>query len=331
MSPGSNNGRQRPRSRGFSFNSNKSGGSRPKSEFETPEEKQRRDSIWKNQSKSNPNAAMTEAQPGDAYLVEQATLESLREGQHKDVNGNVITDPDLSNPTRPRLERPLDTIRSFEKAIDNGYKRRSSMVRGESYEQGQSQGGANYHSRSSSYFGGYDPNASNSGRYSQNGGYHGGRTPSYNDGSRPMRGGYGNRMNSDGGRGGNGFYPQHGYHQSHDTVGSDSTGPWANSTDPSSENSSLDRINATSKPSPDGYGYNNYSSGPIPEDGAYAPPRGYGGPVQSPGGERKPIPLGNTTGESPVAAPPRGDLPSTARPPPEKRKSWLKRTFSKKE
>ena len=68
MSPGSNNGRQRPRSRGFSFNSNKSGGSRPKSEFETPEEKQRRDSIWKNQSKSNPNAAMTEAQPGGAYL-----------------------------------------------------------------------------------------------------------------------------------------------------------------------------------------------------------------------------------------------------------------------
>lgn len=39
-------------------------------------------------------------------------------------------DPDLSNPTRPRLERPLDTIRSFEKAIDNGYKRRSSMMRG---------------------------------------------------------------------------------------------------------------------------------------------------------------------------------------------------------
>lgn len=26
-------------------------------------------------------------------------------------------DPDLSNPTRPRLERPLDTIRSFEAAI----------------------------------------------------------------------------------------------------------------------------------------------------------------------------------------------------------------------
>lgn len=43
---------------------------------------------------------------------------------------NFPADPDLSNPTRPRMERPLDTIRSFEKAIDAGYKRRSSMMRG---------------------------------------------------------------------------------------------------------------------------------------------------------------------------------------------------------
>lgn len=44
-------------------------------------------------------------------------------------------DPDLSNPTRPRLERPLDTIRSFEKAIDNGYKRRNSMMRAGAFHQ----------------------------------------------------------------------------------------------------------------------------------------------------------------------------------------------------
>jgi len=87
-------------------------------------------------------------QPVDAQLLEQATLGSLRKGQHLDANGNVISrsiclarltysftnnitaDPDLSNPTRPRLERPLDTIRSFEKAIDSGYKRRNSMMRG---------------------------------------------------------------------------------------------------------------------------------------------------------------------------------------------------------
>ena len=149
-----------------------------------------------------------------------------------------------------------------------------------------------------------------------------------------MRGGYGNRMPSDGARS-NGVYPQHGYQQSHDTVGSDSSGPWASNTDPSSENSSLDRIHANSKPSPDGYGpptnSYGYQSGPIPEDGAYAPQNGYGrgagGPVQSPG-ERRPIPLGNS---GDIPAPPRSSLPSNAKPAPEKRKSWLKRTFSKKE
>ena len=36
-------------------------------------------------------------------------------------------DPDRSNPTRPRLERPLDTIRSFEAAIDGSYNRRQSI------------------------------------------------------------------------------------------------------------------------------------------------------------------------------------------------------------
>ena len=86
-------------------------------------------------------------QPSDAQLLEQTTIASLRSTQHLDINGNPISkysdfllnrmnannfpaDPDLSNPTRPCLERPLDTIRSFEKAIDAGYKRRSSMMRG---------------------------------------------------------------------------------------------------------------------------------------------------------------------------------------------------------
>ena len=42
-------------------------------------------------------------------------------------------DPDHSNPTRPRLERPLDTIRSFEAAID-GHNRRQSFRTGISYK-----------------------------------------------------------------------------------------------------------------------------------------------------------------------------------------------------
>lgn len=34
-------------------------------------------------------------------------------------------EPDLSNPTRSRWERPLDTIRSFEASIDQSNRRRS--------------------------------------------------------------------------------------------------------------------------------------------------------------------------------------------------------------
>lgn len=55
----------RPRSnhsRGFSFHSERSGS---KKDFaESPEEKKRRDSLWKGGSKANPNAALNEAQPG---------------------------------------------------------------------------------------------------------------------------------------------------------------------------------------------------------------------------------------------------------------------------
>lgn len=71
---------------------------------------------------------------------------SLRAIEHKDQYGNPISaspplthswpltagnetnspcvesaDPDWSNPTRPRFERPLDTIRSFEAAIYGTY------------------------------------------------------------------------------------------------------------------------------------------------------------------------------------------------------------------
>lgn len=77
-----------------------------------------------------------------AVALEKSNLGSLREIEFKDQYGNVISsssltifhpwgclanpcfllaDPDLSNPTRPRLERPLDTIRSFEAAINGSY------------------------------------------------------------------------------------------------------------------------------------------------------------------------------------------------------------------
>ncbi|KAF2858797.1 hypothetical protein K470DRAFT_220539 [Piedraia hortae CBS 480.64] len=117
-----------PRARGLTSHSNRSMGAGDHSEHELAHGGGHRDSLLKNTNKANPNAALSEAQPVVVNLTEQVTLESLRAHQHKDSNGNPITDPDLSNPTRPRLERPLETIRSFERAIDAGYKRRSAHI-----------------------------------------------------------------------------------------------------------------------------------------------------------------------------------------------------------
>lgn len=88
-----------------------------------------------------------------AVAIGQAvSLSPIRAIQHLDANGNpigqcfsglttriieksdlstFIADPDRSNPTRSRWERPLDTIRSFEAAIDGNYSRKSYMRTGE--------------------------------------------------------------------------------------------------------------------------------------------------------------------------------------------------------
>ncbi|KAJ9624961.1 hypothetical protein H2203_004912 [Taxawa tesnikishii (nom. ined.)] len=360
QSPGE---RPRARSRGISFRSDKSSGSKPKVDIsETAAEKARRDSIWKGGSKANPNAAMSEAQPGvdekapvadtpkAAAVFEKSTLASLRSIEHKDADGNPITDPDLSNPTRPRWERPLDTIRSFERAIDGDYKRKS-MSRAASYDPREhfAGGGGGGHSRRSSYYGGgYNHSTYQSTTEvlrapgydsgSQVGGYYANRRPdSYYDNSSPIpsapptRNRYGQRVTSDtlprsasqmGSR--NGFYPQHGYQQSHDTVytnGSDSTGPWANSTDPtSSENSSIDKMHANGKrvsPQPvDNYGYDGYNGNTIREEygqdneaGVYGGPSGYNGVSAVPShaapapAARAPIKLGG--GVAPLATLPK--------------------------
>ena len=155
------------------------------------------------------------------------------------------------------------------------------------------------------------------------------------------------------------LYPAHGYHQSYDTVASASgneshnTDPWGNSTDPSSENSSIDRVQQASKPEPaDMYGLNGFGSGPHYQDtiledhatgnDAYRPMAGFsqpriqgnGFPIQKrdalpptppphvPAKEnpsRAPIKLGNS--------PAPGGMASSG--PGEKRKSWLKRRFSR--
>ncbi|KAL2353157.1 hypothetical protein BJ546DRAFT_129754 [Cryomyces antarcticus] len=283
----------RPRSKStFSFRSNKSdksSTSKPKMDLRETEADKRR-SKFQLGSKADPNAAMNESQPADTSI---GSL-TIRATQHKDAYGNPITDPDLSNPTRPRWERPLDTIRSFEKAIDGGYKRRSSMNRTDSSDMA-----SGMTSRRSSYYAGFDLNQTTS-RLSQiGGGYYGGRggqsrpdsyADSYGPPSAPSpRNRYNQRVVSDpvlmrynnGQSSMQGVYPQLGYHQSYDTVntgvtnGSDSTGPWANSTDPSSENSSIDKVNAlTSRP--DQSGENHGSNGP---NGPSGPQGQFRGPI----------------------------------------------------
>lgn len=157
-----------------------------------------------------------------------------------------------------------------------------------------------------------------------------------------------------------GVYPSHGYQQSYDTVasasanGSGATEQWGNSTDPSSENSSIDKVPQAPKPDlGEAYGFSGFggappSQGPILEEhGSDSPAYGQPGYGHShpgmPGGvpfqgngatpppppphgtqrqnaPRTPIRLGSS-GQSPVS-------PSSATSK-DKRKSWLKRRFSK--
>ncbi len=179
---------------------------------------------------------------------------------------------------------------------------------------------------------------------------------------------FGPRVNSDpalygqNSTSGQGVYPSHGNQQSYDTVASSSgnashaTDPWGNSTDPSSENSSIDRVPQAPKPDiGEAYGFNGFGGapqfqGPILEEHgqgypAYGQP-GYGKqqPATGAGYQHSRI------GSGPPAPPPHlpskesaprvpirlGNSPNavgTTRAPSdansEKRKSWLKRTFSR--
>lgn len=97
----------------------------------------------------------------------------------------------------------------------------------------------------------------------------------------------------------------------------------------------------------DGYGPNGYNGPIMEEQGQYQQRNGYGqengygprqnyqrsnsSPMSPSNGPRRPIPLGQSSGNTMSDAAPRGQLPSTSRAEPEKRKSWLKRAFSKKE
>ncbi|KAF6230185.1 hypothetical protein HO133_004524 [Letharia lupina] len=320
-------------------------------------------------TKADPTKAINEAQPATRNTLEATTIESIRSLEHRDADGNVITDPDLSNPTRPRMERPLDTIRSFEAAIDGSYNRRASF-RAESTNPMSLQ-----NNRRSGFFSGYQAQQQRS--PADGGGYYGNRMSHSrpdsimdNYGNAPNQHGsgrrFGPRNHSDpalyGHNNTQGVYPSHGHQQSYDTVasasnGSHATDQWGNSTDPSSENSSIDRVQTAPKPDlGEAYGFNGFGGapqiqGPILEEHGHGAP-GYGHPgygqSQVAAGNGHPY-QGNGAPAPPPHAPPKDAGPRVpiklgssavgmrsavgSGPPPavdtDKRKSWLKRRFSK--
>lgn len=165
-----------------------------------------------------------------------------------------------------------------------------------------------------------------------------------------------NRMQSDPGWNryshgtGNGVYPVNGYQQSRDTVntnGSNGSHSEPYSTEPSSENSSIERSVGGMKPNlGEQYGFNGFGGGPVLEEYHNGMgPGGNGYAVQRPNGTLNygapPVP----TKQGPPAPPPHANKPikltksneapgSDSRPPlqrqdTDKRKSWFKRRFSK--
>ncbi|KGO71229.1 Protein of unknown function DUF2406 [Penicillium italicum] len=340
------------RSRGFSVKSdksNKSGSTSHKRGLsESSEEKARRNLH----TKADPLIAMNELQPM-AVALEKSNLGSLRELEFKDQYGNVITDPDLSNPTRPRLERPLDTIRSFEAAINGSYNNNHDAAsqmgdfsRRTSYNGGQGPSNRNYEqsnyygqsqSRPDSIVNAYqnsplspeNPNPYYAqDRYNQRGySPNSRRRPSYHPRGSPSAPitpseGYPNMPSS----------PQYGYQRSRDNVaamsntGSGPSDPYGQSTDPSSMNSSNDQLQqqALQQQRLDGraqagYGSNNFSSPKLPQpvgESSWGGPVG-GAPTSAVAKPAQPTP------QKTVNQPPAGGEKT------DKRKSWFKRRFSK--
>lgn len=365
-------GQHRPRAKSnFSFrshHSNKSSGSHPKITLaETHDEKESR----RLHGKADPSMAITEAEPSAVASGVKTSLAPIRAIQHRDKQGNPIADPDRSNPTRSRWERPLDTIRSFEAAIDGGYSRKSYMrkdsaealtqTRRSSYyaNQGPTDDRSRYHQNS--YYGARSyPRRPESTQMERPGGM--GRPDSYYgmDNGGPNNAYYPNQARHP--RAANGVYPAPGGQPSYETVttasGSGSSlEPAGYLTDPSSDNSSLDRMAAVAaakeKPS-ETYGLDGF--GQIPQ---FAPPgshlelqyswngaqqqqqrqgNGYSNQGATPppppqkGGmgvtapiRRVPIKLGSTGGNAGPSIP----TPTKPVAAAEKRKSWFGRRFSR--
>ncbi|EPS26987.1 hypothetical protein PDE_01928 [Penicillium oxalicum 114-2] len=339
------------RNRGFSVksgSSHKSSASGHKSHLSESSQEKHRRSL---QTKADPTVAMNELQPM-AVALEKSNLGSLRAMEHKDQYGNPITDPDWSNPTRPRHERPLDTIRSFEAAIYGTYvnNRPGSYIR---TDDAASQMG-DYTSRRTSYHGGQNGGYPNRGHNDQ--AYYGRNAQSrpgsvidgygsssqapesyypYNQNGNSRRPRHMSRMSTDqsgNGYGGHHAYQQQNYDRSHDNVaamsgsGSGYTDSYGQSTDPSSLNSSMDQLQqqawqqqqqqrSDERGSP-GYGSQGYGASAMNGQG-----RGAASSTSAMPG------WGPSAAGTPSKGPP--PLPKPQTQDGDKRKSWFKKRFSK--
>ncbi|KAH8177601.1 Protein of unknown function DUF2406 [Sarocladium implicatum] len=351
------------KSRTFSFQSqksHKSSGSKDHTYHETHEEKEAK----RLHSKADPSLAISEAEPSVVAMT-QSSLAPLRSVQHRDAQGNPIADPDKSNPTRSRWERPLDTIRSFEAAIDGGYSRKS-MHRSDTDSvaqwnrrstftpapQPRFQRDSYYSQRPVSYrpeYGGYDgasPMTARNSYYDQQGGYGGPHGQgSYHQG--PYQQGPPRRMSraqtdphfQHQGREQH-VYPMPHNDRSYETVTSAAASGNSDhagyQTDPtSSDNSSIERRSPAKRAEqpPNDYGIG------FSQSQAYSSSNTFSVGVPN-GGRVATHPLPATPGvqqqqQQPSPAVPRKDVPSvlrrqaTTEQSPEKRKSWFSRRFSK--
>ncbi|EAQ93365.1 hypothetical protein CHGG_01600 [Chaetomium globosum CBS 148.51] len=311
---------------------------------------------------------MQEAEPSAVATTVKSSLASLRSIQHKDVFGNPIPEPDRSNPTRSRWERPLDTIRSFEAAIDGGYNNRRSIIRPDG------NGGRFNHD---SYYGSRPPSMMYTNRADsslpdlRSSGM--GQRDSYYE-QQPGYGGYGGpapngrrgwpRMASEPYYGASYRQQQHQHqhqqqmdyslpsnHRSYETVttaaGSGSSAePAGYHTDPtSSDNSSVERVQSSvprRQPEPVNDYVIGFSQSPSYQGASFALSTGGGG---GDGHNNNNYQAGGAHGHgNPPPPVPRKDVGGTLRKPvsnpihqahqappaqPEKRKSWFARRFSK--
>lgn len=335
--PPTQNPREVRKSRGFSFKSEKSHKSHKSGDSghhhhnsETSAEKESK----RLHSKADPTLAISEAEPAAVaqMMGGDRALKPLSSIQHKDANGNPIADPDRSNPTRSRWERPLDTIRSFEAAIDGGYDRKSVLIRGDTDSTVTGNRRSSYYANGNSstprfpqesYYGGRrDSNMYDSRQHSYQDGYDGGRNRYSRMQSEPP-------VNRPMGRN---VYPVPNNHRSYETVasgaGSGSYGePAGYQTDPtSSENSSIDRRSPPKRQEPvNDYGIN------FGQDSSYQPPA-FGVPVAPRRMENGPPPPRKDVGGSLLRKVSRIEpsaSPQASPAPAEKRKSWLLRKLSK--